>query len=139
MIREELKHLVTGPRELRKFGWMVGGVFLLLGLWFLCRHKSFWPWLAAPGVMLIALGILWPTALRLIFIAWMAMAFTLGLIVSTLLLTLFFYLVVTPVGLAARIFGRDFLSRKWQPSARSYWLLRTASEPKKLSDYERQY
>ena len=139
MIREELKHLTAGPRELRKFGLTVGGVLLLLGLWFLYRHRAFWPWLAAPGTALFACGVLFPKALRHVFIGWMAMAFTLGLIVSTVLLTLFFYLVMTPVGISARLFGKDFLSRKLQRSAVSYWILRAPSEPKKATDYEQQF
>jgi hypothetical protein len=139
MIREELKHLVTGPRELRKFGFTVGGVFLLLSLWFLYRHKPFWPWLAAPGVVLVLCGAVHAKAIKYIFIGWMAMAFGLGLIVSTVLLTLFFYLIVTPIGLSARLLGKDFLSQKLQPSARSYWISRLPEQAKNATDYERQY
>ena len=31
-IRDDIRQLKTGPRELRKFGLMVGGVFVVLGL-----------------------------------------------------------------------------------------------------------
>ena len=40
MWREEIKVFVgVTPRDLRKFGLMVGGVFCLLGLLFWLRHK----------------------------------------------------------------------------------------------------
>lgn len=139
MIREELKELKAGPAELRKFGFLVGGVFALLGLWCLLRHKPIYPLLLAPAIPLLLLGAVRPRSLRLIYLGWMAMAFTLGAIVSTLLLAVFFYLVITPVGLLARGFGRDFLSRKLDRQAGTYWMPRGVSSPKKKSDYERQY
>jgi hypothetical protein len=139
MIREELKQLKTDPRALRKFGLMVGGVLALLGLWCWLRHKPAWPYLLAPAAPLLVLGLAWPASLRRIYLGWMAMAITLGLIVSTVLLTLFFYLVITPVGLLARLLGRDFLSRQLDPKATSYWLARDRSLSKGKIDYERQF
>src|SRR2546423_13132768 len=127
MIREEIKQLKTEPRDLRKFGLMVGGVFSLLGLWFLYRHKAHYPYFLCPGILLVGLGLIVPKSLKHVYIAWMALAFALGLVVSTALLTVFFYLVVTPIGLAARCLGKDFLARKWNPKAESYWLPRDRS------------
>ena len=138
VIREELRHLKTGPRDLRKFGLTVGGVFLLLGMWFVLRHKPWHPWFWVSGIILCAAGTVAPKALKHVYIAWMTLAFVLGFFVSTVLLTVFFYLVVTPVGLVARIFGKDFLERKWS-SAPSYWLMRAASQPKQPSEYEQQF
>ncbi len=139
VIVEEIKQLKTAPSDLRKFGLMVGGVFCALGLWFLFRHKAHYPGFLYPGLVLVALGLSAPKSLKQVYIAWMAFAFTLGLIVSTVLLTVFFYLVVTPIGLIARIFGKDFLGRRWDANARSYWLARNQSKPKPPADYERQF
>ena len=138
LIREELRHLQTTPRDLRKFGLLVGGVFLALALWFFLRHKPWHAWFWVPAALLLGLSLVAPKALKRIYIGWMGLAFILGLIISTLLLTLFFYFVVTPIGMAARLFGKDFMGRKWsnQPS---YWLIRPASPPKPLSDYEQQF
>jgi len=139
MIREELKQLPTTPRDLRKFGLAVGGVFLLLGLWFLFRKKPIWPYLLTPGAALMVFGLVAPKALRVIYLGWMAMAFALGLIVSTLLLTLFFYLVITPVSLLARLFGKDFLSLRLDRPAATYWLRRENGPLRQPADYEKQY
>src|SRR2546423_1845699 len=136
MIREEIKQLKTGRRDLQKFGLMVGGVFLLLGLWFLYRHKAHYPFFFYPGAALFVLGLLLPQTLKPIYIGWMALAFTIGLIVSTVLLTLFFYLIVTPLGLAARCFGKDFLARRWDTKISTYWLQRDYSKPRQPMEYE---
>ena len=135
---KELQSLSTTPRDLRKFGLMVGGVFLLLGGLFFWRHRSAAPWLITPGVILFGLGLGAPLSLRKIYIAWMAMAFSLGLIVSTVLLTLFFFVVVTPIAWIAKLSGKDFLSLRMDPFAKSYWRLRTVTHSEPAS-YEQQF
>src|SRR5437588_2128412 len=112
MILEDIKSLKTGPRELRKFGLLVGGVFTVLGLLWLVRGKPHYPWALVPGVLLVALGVILPRALKYIYIAWMSVAVVLGFIVSNVLLTLFFVVVITPIGLIARLSGTDFLRLK---------------------------
>jgi hypothetical protein len=139
MLGREIKELKTGARELRKFGLLVGGVFALLGLLMWVRHKPQVPWFLGPGVVLMAAGAAVPRALKPIYIAWMALALTLGLVVSTVILTLFFFLVITPIGWAARLLGKDFLRLKLEPQAPTYWLPREGPAAKSPADYEKQY
>jgi polyferredoxin len=139
MIRDELKKLKSTKGELRKFGLVVGGVFALIAALFWWRGSEYsWIFvtLAAP---LILLGAVKPGLLKWVYLAWMTLGLALGLIVSTVLLTLFYYLLLTPVGLLARLFGKDFLDRKIQPEAESYWRKREASGPKPPKNYEQQF
>jgi hypothetical protein len=137
-IREDIKQLQTGDRDLRKFGLMVGGVFAVLGLLFLWRHKAYYPYFLWPGVTLVTLGAALPRALKWIYITWMSVAFVLGFVMAHVILTLLFFLVITPMGLLARLTGRDFLSLKLDRTARSYWIPRD-KKLKSPAEYERQY
>ena len=137
-LRDDIKQLKTGDRDLRKFGLLVGGVFAGIGLLFLLRHKAHWPYFFWPGAVLVVLGTIFPRALKYIYIVWMGVAFVLGFIMSHLILGLFFFLVITPVGLLARLFGKDFLSLKLDRAAKSYWLPRER-KPKSADVYERQF
>jgi hypothetical protein len=139
MLRDEIKQLKTGLADLRKFAFSVGGVLVLMGIIFLWRHKAHYPWLLYPGLVLIGLGVVAPASLKPIYLAWMSLALLLGLVVSTIFLTIFFFLVVTPIGLAARCLGKDFLERTWDGNATTYWIKRDASKSKKAEDYERQF
>ena len=85
----DLQQLSTTTRDLRKFGLVVGGVFLLLGGWFLFRHNAVGPYFLMPGVVLVLFGFVAPRALEVVYIAWMSLAFTMGLLVSAVVLTLF--------------------------------------------------
>lgn len=140
MIRQEIARLKTGTRELRQFGWLVGGIFTALGIgfWFWGRAKGLHFYFLAPGLLLVVFGTVYPAVLRRVYLAWMTLALVLGLIVSTLLLTLFFYLVITPIGFVAKICGKDFLNRRLQPHAESYWVPR-ASEEMSRKRYEQQF
>ena len=137
-IKDDIKQLKTSDRDLRKFGLLVGGVFALLGLLFLWRHKTHWPFFLWPGGVLIAAGIIVPRALKWIYIGWMSLALVLGFVMAHVILTLFFFLIITPIGLVARLFGQDFLRLKLDRASKSYWIPREkkASTPE---DYERQF
>ena len=139
MIREEIRQLKTGPRELRKFGLLVGAVFALLGIWFWWRDKARYPYFLAPGTVLMVFGAIAPRALRLIYVGWMTVAFFLGFVVSNILLTLFFYVVVTSIGLVARLAGKDFLNRKLDAQAKSYWIMRDRSSSEQKRNYQQQF
>jgi hypothetical protein len=137
-IHTDLKKLKTGAGDLRKFGLTVGGVLILLGVLFFLRHRSSYVAFCGAGAMLAAFGGIWPRALKYVYIAWMALAFTLGFVMSNVILTLFFFLFVTPIGLLARLFQKDFLARKWDKRAASYWI-QYGREVKPANTYERQF
>ncbi len=138
MFLDDIKALKTGKTELRKFGLTVGGVFLLLGVIMLLRHKPHYPWFFWPGVALVLLGAAIPSVLKPVYLAWMTLGHALGFVVSNVLLTVFFFLVMTSIGLIARLSGKDFLRLKLDRNAATYWLPRSKT-PKPAQDYEKQF
>lgn len=126
MIRDELQRLDTSPRALRRFGLMVGGVLGVLGALWLWRHKAPGPWCLGIGLTLLLLAAAAPQLLRPVHRAWMTVAFVLGTMMTTVFLTLAFFLVITPIGLLARLSGRDFLRQRRGSADGTYWLPRHA-------------
>ena len=111
-------------RAEREFGLVVGGVFVLLGAWWLYRGKfSNAAHVGLPlGAALVLLGLVWPRALILPNRAWMLLAEGLSFVATRVILGLVFFLVVTPIGIAKRLMGWDPLRRRggrresyWQP------------------------
>ncbi len=109
-IREDVRGLDLSGRGLRKFGLQTG-VFLLLlaGASAFRGNARIAALLFAVGGLLAAAGLLLPAVLRRVYKAWMTAAFCLGWLVSRIILTGLFFLVITPVGLLARLMGRNFL------------------------------
>ena len=138
MLRDEIKQLKTGARELRKFGLLVGGVFALIGVVLLLRHRAAGPYFLSVGALLVLPGLICPRALTSVYRAWMALAILLGFLVSGILLVLFFFIIITPIGWLARRLGNDFLSLKQDRLAASYWIPRER-RAKTPAEYERQF
>lgn len=106
----------------REFGLVVGGVFVLLGSWWLYRGKfvSATQIILPLGFLLILLGLIWPRALVLPNRAWMLLAEGLSFVMTRIILAAVFFLIVTPIGIVKRLSGWDPLSRRGPRSA-SYW------------------
>ncbi|HEY3038430.1 MAG TPA: SxtJ family membrane protein [Pyrinomonadaceae bacterium] len=109
-------------RAEEEFGLIVGGVFVLLGGWWLYRGKFITAaYVTLPlGTLLILLGLLWPRALVLPNRAWMLLAEGLSFVTTRIILGFVFFLVITPIGVVKRLSGWDPLSRRGARSA-SYW------------------
>jgi len=89
--------------------------------------------LAALAVGVGLAGLVWPAAVRLLFVALTVATFPIGWIVSRILLAVLFYGVFTPVGLVMRWLGRDALDLRPQAGRSTYW------EPKLAAENSRRY
>jgi len=131
-------------KELRKFGAVFMGGFLVIGL-----VKYFWPFeriftqnktfgLWAIGIALVVGGLgLTGTKLALPFYwVWLSIAWVMGNIVSRIIISAIYFLVFTPMRLIGNVLGRDKLQLK-KPDRDSYWL--DISLPKEPEKYERQF
>jgi len=85
-----------------------------------------------PMVLLgIALAFYIVTSLRHELLAapygmWMKVAAAINFIVSSVLMSIIFFLVFAPVGLALRLVRKDLLDQKIEPERGSYWIKREA-------------
>ena len=108
----------------RQFGFVVGGVFLALGLWTLWRGS--WPLavsrtVAAGGLLLVVLGAVAPGWLVLPRRAWMALAEALGFVSTRVILGAVFFLAVLPLGFILRRTGWDPLVSR-RRAGETYWV-----------------
>ena len=124
-------------RHLRKFGLTVGGVFLVLGTVSWLREHDLAPKILwGVGSLLVVPGALAPRALAGVERVWMAMAGVLGHVNARIILTLVFFLLMTPVGAVLRLF-RDPLNRRLDDGD-SNWTKRSV-EPVDPARYEQQF
>jgi len=105
---------IPDKKGLREFGLITGGLFVgLFGLlfpWLFNFDFPKWPWIIA-GV-LWGLAILIPNALKWVYRGWMSFALVLGWINTRLILGLMFFLIMTPMGLIMRLFGKNAMKNK---------------------------
>ena len=113
----------------RGFGQVFAGFFALVGgakWWF---GNSLWPyWLLGAAVFLV-LASAAPKTLRPLNRLWTKFALVLYRIVNPITMGFLFFFVMTPMGLVMRAFGKDFLRRRREPAAASYWIAREPPGP----------
>ncbi len=138
MIIEEIRAITSGRSELRKFGILIGVVLGLLALWWLWRGKEGGYALLMGAAALLAVGLTMPRLLKPLYLPWMTLAVLLGWLMTRVILILLFYLVVTPLGLLARLCGTVFLTADFDRTAQSYWIARK-DVPADRTRYENQF
>lgn len=114
-------------REIRKFGtiaFVFFGILCGLGIW---REKLILPYIFGC-ISLIGLSfLLFPKPVSPVYDRWLKISHFIGRAITVIILTLAFYLVITPSALMKIIFGGRPLPMKPDPDISSYWV--TRSEP----------
>ena len=138
MITEEIKNIKSDKKELRKFSLVIGIFLGLLGGLSWWRSTDHYPWLFVVAMAFLLVGLGRPMLLKPIHKAWMTLAILMGWVMTRIILSVLFYLIVTPIGLSMRLLGKDLLDLEFSDDADSYWIQRKEIKKDK-SDYERQF
>ena len=127
-------------KTLRQFGLicliMLNVIGLLLG-WRFDLPKIAVIGLCLGGIVLFVLSRISAKFLKPVYVGLMVISFPIGWVISHLVMVLFFFGVITPVGLVFRLLGRDALHRKWDRQAESYWV--KYPRPDSVKRYFRQF
>ena len=138
-IWHEIKAIDTSRKALRSFGLVVGGVLLVIAAVIVWR--SGWTlgpagrWVGGIGAALAVLGLILPAVLLPVYRVWMALAVVLGFVMTRVILTLVYFLVLLPIGLVRRMLGNDPMHRHPDPTASTYWLPHEDTPPERLEKY----
>lgn len=125
----------TETQRLRSFGLVMAvalGIFGSLAVFW--RGHAWGEYLWYAGGAFLLLGLLAPRLLAPIERVWMAFAVVLGTVMTTIILTLTFFVVMTPMGLLLRLTGKDLLGLEGDPEIDSYWVPVDADGPASRPD-----
>lgn len=128
MLRQEIKNLAVTPAKLRSFGLTMGLLLLALAGYLFWRESSSAGYLLAAAVVFAGLGGLVPRLLAPVYRTWMTLALLMGFVMTRMILTVLYLGLFTPIGLVARLLGKDLLEQRWNPQAQTYWVKRMAGE-----------
>jgi hypothetical protein len=115
--------LKENPREWQKFVTVMGTAANLIVwmLWWRGRLPLAVPVaVAALALAVLIVALICPRWFRGFYRGGMTVSFHIGQVVGKVLLTVFFFLVVTPLGLLLRLMGKDLLQLKRSP-AKTWW------------------
>jgi len=103
------------------FGGLIGGIFAVLGLIVLWRNNySVAVPLIVLGAGLMIGGIFVPSRLKFIHLLWMSVAAVMGHFMGLVILSILFFVVITPLGIAKKILGKQEFGM-FQQDDGSFW------------------
>jgi len=107
---------------LHKFAFTTAAIvivlFALLLPWLFGFQFPRWPWILGGGLAIW--GIISPSTLEPVYRGWMRFGLIMNRITTPIILGILFYLVITPIALVMRVFGRDELRLGLNKEAKSY-------------------
>ena len=107
----------------KSFGVLFFIVFLLIALWPLVKGDSLRIWSILIAIIFLVLGLLNSKILNPFKRIWIKFGEILGKMIAPLVLSIVYFIVITPIGLLLRIFGKDLLGIKFLKK-KSYWIKR---------------
>jgi cell division protein FtsW (lipid II flippase) len=117
-------------RALTSFALIMSGALIVIGAlqWRRGASQNVWLTLFIIAALLLVCAAVAPSLLRPVYRAWMRLGEVLAWINTRIILTLVFFLVVTPIGIVMRLFGKSPISTQRRES---YW---TDVEPHSYGD-----
>lgn len=116
------------------FGILFFIVFFLVGIWPLFSLEPLRLWSIIVATLFLVFGLINSRILTPLKILWIKFGELLGKIVAPIVMSIVFFVIITPIGLLLRIIGKDVLSLKLDKKIKSYWIKKTFK-----SDFKKQF
>jgi len=116
-----------GKKTLKTFGWisLIGFAAIAILLHLLKGLPLTWVYiLCCVGVTIFIISLISTKLTRLIYIGLTLATMPIGYLVSFTAMSVFYFLLITPIGLIFKLTGRDLLCRRFDRNAQSYWIKR---------------
>ena len=110
-------------------------IFLIIGLWPILSGSNFRLWSFIIAVIFFTFAFLKPIIFKPLNKAWIKFGEILGSIIAPIIMALVYFIVLTPISLIVRLFGKDLLGLKFLKKQDTYWIKRA----KKLGSMKKQF
>jgi len=108
----------------KSFGILFFLVFFVFGLWPLTKEMSPNIYLIIISVIFLILGLLNSKLLSPLNNLWIKFGEILGKVIAPIVMAVVYFLILTPISLLVRLFGKDLIEMKFNNNVKSYWIKR---------------
>jgi hypothetical protein len=107
------------PKNIRVFLVLLG----VINLFLIYKYIVPSPGIVPAGIILAicAYGLIFPSAIKPLYIVWMRFGMGIGRFVNMILVTIVFFIIITPLSFVMKQTGRDTLHLSWDKDAETYW------------------
>ena len=111
----------------KSFGLLFFVVFLIIGLWPLKNGENINFYFITASIIFLFLGLINSKLLTPLNKSWIKLGEILGNIIAPIIMALVYFVILTPISIIVRIFGKDLLNLKFLKEKESYWIKRKKS------------
>ncbi len=119
----------------KSFGILFGVIFLIISLWPLLNSNNLRLWSLAVSLTFFLISFLKPSLFKPFNNAWIKLGELLGRIIAPIVMAIVYFLILTPISLLVRLFGKDLIGMKFSNEIKSYWIKRE----KNLGSMDKQF
>ena len=119
----------------KSFGILFGVVFIIISVWPLFYSNSLRVWSLILAIIFFLITFFKPSLLKPFNNAWIKLGELLGRIIAPIVMAIVYFLILTPISLLVRLFGKDLIGMKFSNDIKSYWIKRK----KHLGSMDRQF
>ena len=108
----------------RSFGLLFFVVFLILALWPLKNGSNINLYFIIVSAIFLIIGLINSKLLSPLNKSWIKLGEILGMIIAPIVMALVYFVILTPISLIVRLFGKDLLGLRFLKEKESYWVKR---------------
>ena len=108
----------------RSFGLLFFIVFLAFALWLLIKKGEINLYLISIALIFLILGLLNSKILTPLNKSWIKLGELLGRIIAPIVMGIVYFIILTPISLLVRLFGKDLIGMKFNNNLKTYWIKR---------------
>ncbi len=108
----------------RSFGVLFFVVFLVVGFWPMLNNETPNYYLILFSLIFLILGLVNSKILSPLNLGWIKLGEILGKIIAPIVMAIVYFLILTPISLFVRLFGKDLIGMKFSNNIKSYWIKR---------------
>ena len=112
----------------KSFGIVFFIFFLIISLWPIKNGGNLNIWLFSISIIFLILGVINSKLLKPLNFIWFKFGLLLGSIISPIVMSIIFFLVVTPTSILIKLFNKDILNLKKNKKKKTYWIEKTVSK-----------
>ena len=119
----------------KKFGILFFVVFLIIGFWPLLSFEKIRIWSLFIALFFLLASIFKPSILEPLNKLWIKLGELLGRFIAPIIMSLIFFVILTPISILIKIFQKDILKLKLSKKDDSYW----SKRQKNIGSMDKQY
>ena len=111
-------------KQNRGFGLLFFIVFLAFAFWLLIKKGEINLYLISISLIFLILGLLNSKILTPLNKSWIKFGELLGRIIAPIVMAIVYFIILTPISLLVRLFGKDLIGMKFNKNLKTYWIKR---------------